>query len=124
MHLNQVTLPAAQVEECARFYELLGFRRIVDALPRYVRFEAPDGDATLSIELAEGDAPGRSVIYLECEDLDAQVAALQARGVRFDAPPTDEPWLWREARLCDPAGNRLCLYWAGSNRRFPPWRIP
>jgi hydroxymethylpyrimidine/phosphomethylpyrimidine kinase len=32
-------------------------------------------------------------------------------------------WLWREAWLRDPAGNSICLYHAGDNRRFPPWRI-
>ena len=41
---------------------------------------------------------------------------------RVDAP-VEQPWLWREARLTDPAGNRLCLYQADENRRFPPWRI-
>lgn len=28
--------------------------------------------------------------------------------------------LWREARLRDPAGNALCLFFAGPNRRDPP----
>jgi hydroxymethylpyrimidine/phosphomethylpyrimidine kinase len=37
--------------------------------------------------------------------------------------PRDEDWLWREARLRDPAGNRICLYAAGEARRFPPWRV-
>ena len=29
----------------------------------------------------------------------------------------------REARLADPAGNRLCLFQAAEYRRYPPWRI-
>ena len=41
----------------------------------------------------------------------------------FDRLPTDERWLWREARLKDPAGNVLCLFHAGENRKNPPWRI-
>jgi hydroxymethylpyrimidine/phosphomethylpyrimidine kinase len=32
-------------------------------------------------------------------------------------------YLWRVARLRDPAGNRIQLYHAGENRRFPPWRV-
>jgi hypothetical protein len=28
-----------------------------------------------------------------------------------------------EAWLRDPACNRLCLFFAGEKRRFPPWRI-
>ena len=39
------------------------------------------------------------------------------------AQPRDQPWLWREAYLRDPAGNLICLYHAGENRRNPPWRI-
>jgi hydroxymethylpyrimidine/phosphomethylpyrimidine kinase len=59
----------------------------------------------------------------ECEDLDARVAALQGVGVDFEEPPTDRPWLWREAWLRDPDGNRICLFRAGANRRNPPWRL-
>jgi hydroxymethylpyrimidine/phosphomethylpyrimidine kinase len=35
----------------------------------------------------------------------------------------DQRWLWREAWLKDPAGNEICIYHAGENRRLPPWRI-
>jgi hydroxymethylpyrimidine/phosphomethylpyrimidine kinase len=44
-------------------------------------------------------------------------------GMTFDQVPADQSWGWREARLRDPAGNPLCLFSAGNNRRFPPWRI-
>jgi predicted enzyme related to lactoylglutathione lyase len=124
MNLNQVTLPAADVGAAAAFYRRLGLRLIVDALPRYVRFECPDGASTLSVEQADAAGAGAApVVYFECEDLDATVERLVAAGIAFDRRPVDEPWLWREARLRDPAGNRLCLYWAGPNRRHPPWRV-
>lgn len=65
------------------------------------------------------------VIFLgECTDLDARVVELQKRGFVFSRLLTDEGWLWREARLQDPSGNTLCLFWAGQNRRNPPWRVP
>lgn len=124
MELNHVTVRARDVGAALVFYRTLGFRLIVDAMPRYVRFEVPAGDATFSIE--QGQEPGRGpgpVIFLECEALDATVRRLEATGIVFDAPPTDQPWLWREARLRDPAGNMLCLYSAGSNRRSPPWKV-
>lgn len=123
MNLNQVTLPAQDIAASVAFYRQLGFRLIVSA-PHYARFECPVGDATFSVHRVE-HAPADSgvVAYFECEDLDERVAALLRDGIRFVSPPTDERWLWREARLKDPAGNLLCLYRAGVNRRHPPWRL-
>lgn len=124
MQLNHVTLRALDVRKTMAFYQSLGFRLIVDAAPRYVRFEAPEGENTLSIEQSWETRVGPGpLIFLECDRLDETVQRLEAAGIAFDSPPTDEPWLWREARLHDPAGNVLCLYSAGRNRRFPPWRL-
>jgi hydroxymethylpyrimidine/phosphomethylpyrimidine kinase len=72
---------------------------------------------------ASGRGEERTTTYLESGALDAWVAYLARRGVRFDQMPKDEEWGWREARLTDPAGNRLCLYQAAEYRRYPPWRI-
>ena len=118
---NQATVPARDLERSIAFYETLGFRLIVKAA-HYARFEI--GQATFSLHVGgtEGAANGPH-LYFECIDLDARVAELEAKGIVFDAPPVDQTWLWREAWLSDPAGNRLCLYWAGENRRFPPWRL-
>jgi hydroxymethylpyrimidine/phosphomethylpyrimidine kinase len=117
--LNQVTLPATDLEESRGFYERLGLRPIVYAPPRYARFEC-EGGATLSVELG-GEAGGGGV-YFECIDLDGVIEGLRGRGFEV-ADPVEQSWRWREAWLADPAGNRLCLYQADVNRRFPPWRI-
>lgn len=123
MNLNQVTLPAADIAASVAFYQRMGFTLIVSS-PHYARFECPDGDATFSVHLAEAPSDGSDVVvYFECDDLDVRVEMLQAVGIRFDQTPTDEPWLWREARLRDPAGNALCLFRAGGNRKHPPWRV-
>jgi uncharacterized glyoxalase superfamily protein PhnB len=110
--------------ETAAFYEKLGLKIIVDSLPRYGRWECPDGEATLSIHTAETVPENQSVVlYFECEDLDAKVRELKDRGLNFEQEPTDQVWAWREAYLRDPAGNRICLYFAGENRKNPPWRV-
>ena len=124
MRLNQVTVPARDIEQSVAFYQALGLRLIVKS-PYYARFELPDGEATFSVHLSDdvdGAARGAQ-IYFECADLDARVAALKAKGIVFDADPVDQSWLWREAWLSDPAGVRVCFYHAGENRRYPPWRI-
>jgi catechol 2,3-dioxygenase-like lactoylglutathione lyase family enzyme len=124
MNLNQITIPSTDVPRAVEFYRLLGLRLIVDSAPRYVRFECPDGGATFSIHhresLADGEKP---VIYFECQNLDGEVARLQAAGAEFDAGPVDQTWLWREAHLRDPDGHQIILYHAGENRRNPPWRV-
>lgn len=124
MRLNQVTVPALDIERSITFYKTLGFRMIVRAA-HYARFELPDGEATFSLHLTDdamGAANGAS-IYFECDDLDARVADLKAKGVRFDSDPVEQSWLWREAWLSDPAGVKLCLFKAGEARRYPPWRL-
>ena len=124
MNLNQITVPSTNVERSARFYEKLGLRLIVEAFPHYVRFQCPDGDATFSVHLVEEQPSGEGIsVYFEMEQLDNRVDDLLEVGVEFDEMPEDRPWLWREARLRDPDGNRLILYHAGENRKNPPWRI-
>ena len=120
--LNQFTLPASDYAASVAFYKQMGLTLIVDSPENgYARFEAANG-VTLSIHVGDG-AAGGAVTYLESGALDAWVAYLARRGVRFDQMPRDEEWGWREARLTDPAGNRLCLYQAGEYRRYPPWRV-
>jgi catechol 2,3-dioxygenase-like lactoylglutathione lyase family enzyme len=122
MRLNQITLPAKDLDVSVAFYETLGFRLIVKN-DHYARLENPSDHSTLSLELREDGGDGAHV-YFECDDLDARVAALKGKSVHFDSGPEDKSWLWREAWLRDPAGKRFCFYFAGGNRRFPPWRIP
>jgi len=117
MRFNQASVPLVDYAASRDFYEDLGLTLIVDSPEKgYARFEAPGG-ATLSIH---GES---AAVYFECDDLEARVAALQSAGLAFDSEPVAQSWGWREAWLVDPAGNRVCLYEAGENRRYPPWRV-
>lgn len=123
MKLNQVTVPAADVALSVSFYVGLGLKLIVSS-PHYARFECPNGDSTFSVHLVENLTPSnQTVVYFECDDLDAKASELKAVGYTFLQDPKDQPWLWREARLRDPAHNEVCLYRAGENRKHPPWRL-
>ncbi|WP_370242002.1 VOC family protein, partial [Marisediminitalea sp.] len=55
--------------------------------------------------------------------LDEWVEQLQTKGVEFEQLPKTERYLWREAVVLDPSGNKIKLYWADENRLNPPWRI-
>ena len=123
MNLNQVTVPSLDISTSITFYKLLGLRLIVEAQPHYARFECLEGTATFSIHLVDELPQGNGVtVYFETERLDAEVARLRENGI-FDLLPKDQNWLWREARLKDPDGNQIILYFAGDNRKNPPWRI-
>ncbi len=123
MNLNQVTLPAKDIRASCEFYLLLGFLQIVDS-EHYARFQSTVGDSTFSIhQVAEGAVRAGVVVYFETDRLDEIVEELRGKGVNFNYGPRDEPWLWREARLHNPSGNEICLYWAGENRLTPPWRV-
>ena len=124
MRLNHVTLVVADLERSKRFYRALGLVPIVDAPPRYARFRMPDGDSTFSVEVT-GERPSTSGVelFFECDALDETVRSLEATGLRFDQGPKDMFYLWREARLRDPDGYDVRLYFAGTNRLDPPWKL-
>lgn len=124
MNLNQVTIPSLNIEDSITFYSTLGLQLIVKALPHYARFACPEGNSTFSIHLVEELPQGDGIhLYFECSDLDVKVVHLEKKGIQFDEPASDRPWLWREARLRDPDNNQLVLFFAGKNRLNPPWRI-
>jgi catechol 2,3-dioxygenase-like lactoylglutathione lyase family enzyme len=123
MNLNQVTVFSRDVYASVEFYRKLGLKLIVDSAPRYVRFECPDGGATFSVHHTENPVASETIVYFECVDLDARVERLKQLGLQFESEPTNQTWLWRESRLKDPSGNRICLFYAGENRQNPPWRV-
>jgi catechol 2,3-dioxygenase-like lactoylglutathione lyase family enzyme len=126
MRLNQITAAASDLDASIAFYQLLGLRLIVKS-PHYARFELPRGEATFSLHVVDGPIPRANApqLYFEFSDVgvETEVTRLKAAGLVFERELTQQNWLWREAWLRDPAGNAICLYHAGENRRFPPWRI-
>ena len=124
MNLNQITVPSLDLTKSIPFYERLGLKLIVKSLHHYARFECPNGNSTFSIHQTEKLPQGDGIyVYFECENLDEKVEQLKQNGIQFDLEPTDQNWLWREARLKDVDGNQLVLFYGGENRQNPPWRI-
>ena len=123
MDLTQITVEVQDFHQSVGFYSMLGLRLIVSERDEYARFELPSGSTTFSIYVSEQPLIGNTVIYFEVEDVDASYAQLCDIGIEFDGSPTDQNWRWREVHFKDPSGNNLCLYHAGIERRFPPWRL-
>ena len=90
MNLNQVTIFSEKPVETVKFYRKLGLRLIVDSLPRYARLECPDGESTLSVNIADNIVTTNTIVlYFECDDLDEKVVELKKLGLEFDEDPTD-----------------------------------
>ncbi|QCE42039.1 VOC family protein [Psychroserpens sp. NJDZ02] len=124
MNLNQVTISSTNLKKAVDFYILLGLKLIVDALPRYARFECPEGDATFSIHFNENKQQhNNTIVYFEDKNLEALVFQLKQKGITFISELEHKSWLWAETHLLDPDGNKIILFKAGDNRKNPPWRI-
>ncbi len=124
MNLNQISIPSLDLEKSIPFYQTLGLKLIVKALPHYARFECSEGNSTFSIHQVEQLPTGNGIhIYFECNNLDKYVNELINKGIEFDEMPNDKNWLWREAHLKDIDENHLILYYAGENRLNPPWKL-
>lgn len=124
MNLNQITVPSLDLNRAIPFYTALGLKLIVKSLPHYARFQCLDGNSTFSIQLVEQLPIGEGIhIYFECESLDDYINELISKGIKIEEMPNNKKWLWRESRLKDPDNNQLILYFAGSNRLNPPWKI-
>jgi catechol 2,3-dioxygenase-like lactoylglutathione lyase family enzyme len=124
MNLNQITISSSNVTKSIAFYKKLGLILIVDALPRYARFECPNGNSSFSIHFSETTYNNQNiVIYFEEKNLDDKINELKSEGLIIDTLPEDKPWLWREASLFDPDGHKIIIYYAGENRLNPPWKV-
>lgn len=124
MDLNQITIPSKNTVKAVFFYQQLGLKLIVDALPGYARLELPKGNSTFSIHQTDDLPSGPGIIlYFECDKVDKKVQQLVDKGIEIEEMPEDKEWLWREAKLKDPDGHQIILYHAGENRKNPPWRI-
>ena len=94
MKLNQVTVGTTDYAASVAFYRKLGLTQIVDAPPRYARFETPSGE-TFSIHLVD-EVATTTVVYFEVEDgrSTADPAAddvLRSPGRRHDRPDARIP---------------------------------
>ncbi len=128
MRLDQVTLPCTDYDASVAWWQRFGLTLIVDSPPKYARFECPaeagEEPATLSLHLTDALAPADwPAVYFEVSDVFTEVGKRCMAGIHPVEEPERKDWLWTEAWFRDPAGNRVCLYSAGTNRRFPPWRV-
>ena len=99
----------ADLGRAVAFYrERLGFEeryRLEDQFV-VVGLDAFDLGVAASDEL---DPPGRAVLWLYCDDVDAEVESLRQAGVEVTREPEDMEWGERMATVLDPDGNEIFI---------------
>jgi catechol 2,3-dioxygenase-like lactoylglutathione lyase family enzyme len=96
---------AADVEACARFYELLGFARVEPPPTLRDRATWLERDAQqVHLQLADDPVvPPRGHFALVADDYEATLARLREAG--FDPEPREEHWGSPRCFVRDPAGH-------------------
>ena len=119
MRIYQIAMHAADLDSVEAFY------RDVIGADFIARFDPPgllffDFDGVRVLFESGGEASGNSILYLWTDDIDARVAELEAKGVRFThraqavhkdedgtfGPAGETEWM---AFFEDPAGNTVAL---------------
>jgi predicted enzyme related to lactoylglutathione lyase len=104
--------PVTDIKRAREFYEgVLGLKPAMESAGgMWVEYEI--GNGTLGIG-CHGDvwkpSPDGTCIAFEVDDLDAEIARLKSRGVKFamDAMPTP---ICHFAIICDPDGNKILIH--------------
>ncbi len=110
-HVLLYTAAAEQTRVFLR--DVLGFPH-VDAGDGWLIYALPPGELAvhpIGADGAEGgdSPPVRHELYLMCDDIDATVEELGAKGVEFASPVTDQGW-GRLTSIRLPGGGELGIY--------------
>jgi predicted enzyme related to lactoylglutathione lyase len=77
----------------------------VDAGEGWLIFALPPAE----VAVHPTDGPSRHELYLQCDDINATVEDLKAKGVEFSQPISDQGWGLLTA-VCLPGGAELGIY--------------
>ncbi len=115
--IGQIAMTVGDLPRAVAFYrDVLGMRFLFEAPPAMAFFDCGGIRLMLSLPEEGGADPGRqftSILYYAVDDIHAAAAALEARGVVFEAAPhvvatLPHADLWM-AFLRDPDGHLLAI---------------
>jgi len=98
-------LYSADAEATREFLRDVLDLRSIDAGGGWLIFVLPPGE----LAVHPHDSPGRHELYLMCDDIDATVAELQAKGAQINEPISEQRW-GRLTSLRIPGGVHVGLY--------------
>lgn len=109
--ITHIELSANDHQAAARFYEaVFGWQTQEFPGMNYTTFSASEGGPSGGLNpIQEGNPAGTTVVYIETDDVEASLAAVEAHGGQRLMPPTEVPGVGTIAQFTDPTGNRMAL---------------
>jgi catechol 2,3-dioxygenase-like lactoylglutathione lyase family enzyme len=107
--INAITLVTADMPASCRFYQALGFERVVGGADApFTTYRV--GDGFLNVQLDPAHAPvaaiwGRVILWVA--DVDVMYERVVAHGHAPEMAPADAPWGERYFHVRDPDGHEL-----------------
>ncbi len=103
-------LPSANGEATRKFYaDLFGWEFQFSEFPEYWGFTTGSVGGGLA-PLGEDVKPGDVMLYIESDDIEADLRKIEAAGGKTLAPCMEIPTVGWFATFSDPTGNRLALF--------------
>lgn len=110
-NIVHIEIPAADVAKAAAFYKaLFGWQITVDEKMNYSMWEPAEAPGGGFSPLGEGVEPGDVLIYVDSNDIEADLIQVQALGGAVVAPKTEIPGIGWFGVFKDPTGNTIALY--------------
>ena len=106
-----VAIAVSDAEESRKFYQdILGLKPSTTGMGgAWVEYEI--GGTTIGVGCHPSWQPSRdgTTVAFEVDDIDATIADLKAKGVKFDMEKLETPVCWM-AQFRDPSGNKLVVH--------------
>lgn len=110
--LLHIEIPAANPGTVGTFYrEAFGWKVETNPTHNYVTFQSESGFRGGFVGPSEPTyQPGRLLVYLPTDDIDATLATIETHGGKTVRPKTEIPGVGWWAVFTDPAGNHIGLF--------------
>lgn len=118
-----IEFPANDPQAAAKFFgDLFGWKMQLDTGMDYLMFQAEPGPAGAFVKVGdgangdyEGYQPGKPLLYVATDDIDATLARAESLGGRILLAKTEIPHTGWFGIFADPTGNRIGLF-SGMNQ--------
>ncbi len=110
-NIVHIEIPASDPQKAAEFYKnLFGWQMQVFAEMNYTMWDAGHGSSGGFSELTDSVKPGDVLIYINSDDIEADLKKAESLGATILQPKMEIPATGWFGIFRDPTGNQIALY--------------